>query len=461
MKVTAHIKIILLVLAFAMSLWLLSCSAEQSELPVGDMTVDITMASDFNELNTELTPAPSTNTPVPATETRLPSSPQPEVTSTKRETVTVTTEASLLVTPTPFITPTPTPTPWILPKLKLILLNRCQEIDLSNEQTYFECSIEVQNFSGEVVFRLADEGASYESPRFSADGNWLAYVKHVPSQGKRIHVIRTDWRENEAITDWISPEKIVSIVSWSPDNHWITFSELWRSGTNLFGATYVVNRQGRDSYKIGDNIGFFEWSPQNIGDFVFTKPDTLEKWGIYTASVEDIENVRWLDDSEYSISAASWHPDGSKLALCIEQGQPSLWLWEIASQTWQEIDSFRGVCVPSWSLDGRWLAVITANTIFFYEMQGDLLVAQTEIDTDYDYNVPVQFQFVSDHQWFDAVFVYEHHATLIDLSTQFELVVVHPLEGARMLLWSIGERLEEDVPFTYLRGIGWQLSEDN
>ncbi len=82
----------------------------------------------------------------------------------------------------------------------------------------------------EPVFRLLQEGVSYDQPTFSPDGRWLAYVedRKEPERGNgqaRVHIVSTDWQTDRPITGWFETGPFAWIIrlSWAPDGHRLAF----------------------------------------------------------------------------------------------------------------------------------------------------------------------------------------------------------------------------------------------
>jgi WD40 repeat protein len=372
-----------------------------------------------------------------------------------------TTISSEVVTiePSPTVSPIPIPanTPWSFSPPQVTILERCLEIDATDERTFFECGIEVYDSSStDPIFLLVEEGVSYESPRLSPDGQWLAYVKNERPVGQRIHVISTDWERDEPVSEWFESHRIMPVLSWSPDSRWIAFRSARRSGTRLLGPTFVLNIESKAQHEVGENVTTLAWSLRQPAQIAFSIQDeNLGPDSIFVAAASDPENAEQLVDpiGHFFVHSIAWHPDGSKLALCIGEDTPSIWSFDFSSKEWRQIEELNSICGLSWSPDGYWLAVIAIDELLFYETKTwrSSRYAGTQSE------IKVATSFVSGDLWLKDAFIYEYYMRFKNLSTRYELSVIRPISGEHLLLWTAAHNWEDGTPFSLMASVDWHF----
>ena len=207
--------------------------------------------------------------------------------------------------------------------------------DLSRARPRSPTELYVMASSGSAEHILRhDEGLLiHHPPAWSPDGTRLAVARHIAAVGPGIFLVDVD-----AATETLLTES-VSAASWSPDGTRLAFA---RADGDAVGL-YTIAADGTDARRV---TTIENWWPQGWGtDFPeYGNPDPTKTWieeviwspdgahilvranpksGVVVASVEGRDRtavelpMRIVGERELieEFSAASWSPDGIRLAL--------------------------------------------------------------------------------------------------------------------------------------------------
>jgi dipeptidyl aminopeptidase/acylaminoacyl peptidase len=261
-------------------------------------------------------------------------------------------------------------------------------------------------FSLEDIFKMQD----VRDPQMSPDGNWVAYVlSTIDVKGDKsstdIWMVSYDGKTTRRIT--YTADQSESGPRWSPDGKYLSFTSS-RPGPNRGSQIWILDLGGGEARQMTDVKGrlqSYEWSPDSkrmamvIGDpdpdvpegepatgpnAKPPKPIVLDRYRfkqdgagylqsgrksyIYLYDIEGKKLDR-LTKGKTDEGAASWSPDGSKIAFFTNRQPdsdrvpyPQLFVADAKPGSTEKavtpVTSNGGGGSPQWSPDGKWLAYI-------------------------------------------------------------------------------------------------------
>lgn len=332
---------------------------------------------------------------------------------------------------------------------------------------YVECRIEVYDPSTTApVFRVAEEGNSYNFPLFSPMDNWMVYEEQSSSGQTRLRITSTDWQTDRALTDWFMggrKTRWLKPMSWSPDGLWLAFEHYSRFGFGetgpQFNRTYIVNVSTGEIRLVGSDIGALAWDPHDSTRLAFAVGgSSTSSAGVYFVTTDNssTQSVEILEfpESVFPISLA-WRPDGTSLALSLcttgECESHALWLIDTAASEAERLPEsttsyYYGVV---WSPDGQHLASYGLHNVLIYETnQWQVCQRQRSLD-------------VRVGSWAGNDFFLYSEATNIHGDPQvlgsnsFDLVAVSVEHSQKKIIWTPHGYVTD---FGFLGMISWNMS---
>ncbi|HEU5367668.1 MAG TPA: S9 family peptidase, partial [Ktedonobacterales bacterium] len=209
--------------------------------------------------------------------------------------------------------------------------------------------------------RQFSSGAKQDSsPRWSADGRWLAFLSDREGEKSQVWVMDTDGGEARKLTNM---KNGVSDLCWSPDGAWIAFtSEIKPDGkiTNDDAPKDAKTRE-REERDEAERLRVvtrlqFRWDGRGL----------LEgRSHLFKIGVESGELVR-LTEGDYHHSEPAWSPDGKWIVFCSDRAEDrdanlTQDLWLIDPETREErrlTDGTVDVSAPAWSPDAQAIAYL-------------------------------------------------------------------------------------------------------
>src|SRR5688500_9379222 len=92
---------------------------------------------------------------------------------------------------------------------------------MTADKSEFVTQIWLASTDGKENFQLTFNDKSSTNPKWSPDGNWIAFTSNRKDNRNNLYLLRVGGGEAEQITDLRSS---VSTFEWSPDGRWIAYT---------------------------------------------------------------------------------------------------------------------------------------------------------------------------------------------------------------------------------------------
>jgi dipeptidyl aminopeptidase/acylaminoacyl peptidase len=202
------------------------------------------------------------------------------------------------------------------------------------------------------------------APRWSPDGERLAFVSNRDGEVKQLYVISSEGGEAERLTDL---EEDVAEAVWSPDGRHLAFSARVRD--RAYAEEDEKRRPPRRFTRLQYKLDSVGWT----GD---------RRSHIYTVSSDGSAAPTQLTDGDYEDQNPAWSPDGTRIAFASARHED--WDIELVRDLFL-VDARGGEphrltgCdawyeAPAWSLDGSLIACRFAPGGFDFPRHGQIAV---------------------------------------------------------------------------------------
>jgi len=189
------------------------------------------------------------------------------------------------------------------------------------------------------------------APRWSSDGQWLAFVSEREKKGKgQLYVMPADGGEPVRLTD-LRPG--VTSPAWSPDGQWLAFV------SRVGGWEEPTDEDERDRSKPPRIIDILRYKSNGVG-FVYDRPQQI--FVVPAAGGP----VRQLTEGSFENHHPTWAPDGQHVAFVSarhderdEDSAADIYTVPVGGGAARQITRTMGpVSWPVYSADGRTVAYI-------------------------------------------------------------------------------------------------------
>lgn len=207
---------------------------------------------------------------------------------------------------------------------------------------------------------ITDPAAEYScdfDPRFSPDGEWIAFTRSAgPAYAQDLYIVSPSARSIRRLTQC---QRLVHGCAWEPDGRHLIFAA--RPATDL--SLWRVSLDGRPPVwvpTLGGNASNPEISP--AGDWMLYEETALnyDIWSVDLAgSTGEETREAVLIGSTRQDYAPRFSPDGSRVAfLSNRSGHREIWVARSDGTSAHPVTDFGGAQVlrPCWSPDGKTLA---------------------------------------------------------------------------------------------------------
>jgi dipeptidyl aminopeptidase/acylaminoacyl peptidase len=198
---------------------------------------------------------------------------------------------------------------------------------------------------GRENFQLTFADKSSTNPKWSPDGNWIAFTSTRKENKSNLYLLRAGGGEAEPLTDVKSG---VADFEWSPDGRSIAFAM-----TDPKTEDEEKNDKGRnDSRWVDENVKMAR---------LYVLPVRRDAAGK--------RETRRLTTENYTVSGFDWSPDGSRIVFSHAK-TPVANDWTTTDVSVVEVatgkvtafaDTPAAELSPTFSPDGRWVAVIVSE----------------------------------------------------------------------------------------------------
>lgn len=220
------------------------------------------------------------------------------------------------------------------------------------------------------------DGELLTNPRYSPDGNMLAFNRRDP-HGHEVIII-TD-KDGAEIKDTIRRRYSDHSISWSPDSGYLYFSQAEiNGGFNIYQDLYSYNIKDKKLKRLTHELRIKEPDVSPDGKrFAVVVSDR----GSQNLALLDFEgsNYKLEKTTDYKLMRVSnprWSPDGNFIVYSVtnNDGASGLYLYNVKDKTHRQIFEETGSNgYPTWSRDGRYIVYTSDKTnvynLFAYSIE--------------------------------------------------------------------------------------------
>jgi dipeptidyl aminopeptidase/acylaminoacyl peptidase len=220
---------------------------------------------------------------------------------------------------------------------------------MTSDRSEYVTQLWLATTDGKESFQLTFNEKSSSNPKWSPDGNWIAFTSNRKDNKNNLYLLPLRGGEAEPLTDVKSS---VSNFEWSPDGKWIAFTMTdaktedeekndkakndfrWVDENLKMSRLYVIpvqkdangKRETRQLTTENYNVGSFDWSPDE-GRIVFdhTKSSVANDWTTGDVSIVEVGTAKATIFANTTAAESSplYSPDGKWIAITISDNPPS------------------------------------------------------------------------------------------------------------------------------------------
>jgi len=238
---------------------------------------------------------------------------------------------------------------------------------------------------------LSDQRYSFEHPRWSRDGDWIAFRQRDVAKQPRYQmgIVRQDGTDLHVFPGEYGN---MSNIGWSPNSDWLFFSAPVLDGGSPFAINTlteeVVNLTPPSETKFDSVLRMRPSPTENIVAAAMrpkNQASAIELW-LLSADSNLSEKIHLPSEMVQScasdLTALDWSPSGESFlvqfeGLTLNDCSPELWLYQLDDKKWLNAAQPPDHLEPyskeyffvNWSPDGRWVA---------WQFNDNLLVYSTD-----------------------------------------------------------------------------------
>lgn len=216
---------------------------------------------------------------------------------------------------------------------------------MTADKSEFVTQIWMASADGKDNYQMTFSEKSSTNPKWSPDGNWIAFTSNRKDNKNNLYLLRASGGEAEQITDLKSN---VSDFEWSPDGRWIAYS--------------MSDAKSEDEDKNDKGKNDFRWVDEN------QKMARLYVIPVAKDGAGKREAKKLTSDNRH-VTGFNWSPDGSRIVFAhvkspVANDWPSadLAIVEIASAKVTPLASTDAAeSDPRYSPDGKWILAMVSD----------------------------------------------------------------------------------------------------
>ena len=222
------------------------------------------------------------------------------------------------------------------------------EAVMTADKSEFVSQIWLANTDGSNAFQITFGDKSSTNPKWSPDGNSVAFTSNRKDNKNNLYLLRVQGGEAEPLTDLKGG---VSDFNWSPDGSSIAYAMTdaktddeekndkgrndfrWVDENQKMSRLYIIpvakdTNGKRDARKLTTenyNVSSFDWSPDGRTiAFAYTKTSGANDWTTSDVSLIDVTNskITVLANTPAAENSPRFSPDGKSIALAISDNPP-------------------------------------------------------------------------------------------------------------------------------------------
>lgn len=237
--------------------------------------------------------------------------------------------------------------PRVSPDGKRVVYTVSEAVTTADRSEYVS-QVWMASADGRENIQLTFADKSSTNPRWSPDGNWVAFTSTRKENKSNLYLLRVAGGEAEPLTD---VKGSISDFEWSPDGRSIAYIMAdpkteeeekndkakndfrWVDENVKMARLYIIpvqkdasgKREPRKLTSESYHVGEFDWSPDGKSiAFSHTKSPVANDWTTSDVSVVDVATgkVSVFVNTPAAESAPLYSPDGRSLALLVSDNPP-------------------------------------------------------------------------------------------------------------------------------------------